>query len=71
MRGALDRFDEQALVLLLIDCTDVAAIDLQVGQPQMRQVADHTEAPTKTLQTQAETQPTQTPGQLLQHCLVW
>ncbi|MNF84000.1 hypothetical protein D3C76_1181940 [compost metagenome] len=67
---ALDRFDEQALVALLVDSANVAAVDLQVRQPQVSQVADHAEASAKALQAQAETKRTQAPGQLLQHGLI-
>ncbi|MNR33943.1 hypothetical protein D3C85_1516700 [compost metagenome] len=66
MCGALDRFYEQPLVLLLVNVADVAAIDLQVRQAQVRQVTDHAESPTKALQRQAEAKRVQAPGELLQ-----
>ena len=68
--GALDRFDEQALVAFLVDGTDVTAVDFQVGQAQARQVADHAEATAKTLQAQGEAQLAQTLGQVFQHGLI-
>ncbi|MNN69400.1 hypothetical protein D3C81_1851880 [compost metagenome] len=66
MRRALDGLDKQALMVFLVDGADVAAVDLQVGQPQVRQVADHAETPTKALQAQAEAEFAQAPGELLQ-----
>ncbi|MNV03477.1 hypothetical protein D3C71_937470 [compost metagenome] len=70
MGRTLNRFDEQALVALLIDRADVAAIDLQVRQPEPCQVADHAEATAKMLQAQGEPELTQTSRQVFEHRLV-
>ncbi|MNC35717.1 hypothetical protein D3C75_842100 [compost metagenome] len=71
MGRALDGFDEQVFVALLINRTDVATVDLQVGQSQARQVADHAEASTEMLQTQGEPELSQTPGQRFETGLLW
>ncbi|MOA32422.1 hypothetical protein D3C78_1536380 [compost metagenome] len=54
----------------MVDVADVAAVDLQVRQAQVRQVADHAEAPAEALQRQAEAKRVQAPGQLLQGSLL-
>ena len=53
--GAEHGFDKQALVAFQVDGADVIAVDLQVGEAQMGQVADQAEAATEMLQSQPVT----------------
>ena len=70
MGRSLNSFDKQALVTFLVDGANVAAVDLQVRQAQARQVTDHAEPPTETLQAEGETQLAQALGHLFQHGLL-
>ncbi|MOA05091.1 hypothetical protein D3C78_1246720 [compost metagenome] len=52
MGGAADGVDEHPLVRLPIQPVDEAAVDLQVGQGEMGQVADQAEASAEMLQAE-------------------
>ena len=51
--GATDRFDEYPLVRFLVETADEAAVDLQVGQAEVGEVADQAEAAAEVLQAEA------------------
>ena len=70
MGGTLDRLDKNALVAFLINGTDVAAVDFEVRQAQVRQVADHAETPAETLQAKAVSQAAHASGETLQLVLL-
>ena len=71
MGGAIDRFDEQPLVAFPVDGVQVAAVQLEVGQPQMGKVADQAEAAAEMLQAETAAQFAQDLAEALQFGRGW